>query len=244
MILPFSSPSTIGYIPHVKMTCWRFQNLNLDKAGVDMLSMDDLVIKLRERQVVKTATHLVRILSQDSSVEGSASPVFLDPTSCKICVINPKVFLAAIMISYKPATCLDPINGDLQLAVLKSSLEITSFVETSISSFLSDSPVVPGGFLPFAAQFKTDFQAWKLVDEARLTVRIKNALTNMYTSGISLNPTDENGVRLLAAMETQVRRLRAKLVQLNNAAELANFDHELHLSGITVHRVLGLLPVL
>ena len=238
MFLPFSD-SSIGVEADIKMTVWRFNMLKIDKASVDAMSMDALVPKLREREVVKTTAHLVRILSRAESSTVLPTPVFMDPRPCEICVINPRIFLAAIMIGYKPDQCVDPMDGDLQLAVLRSANELLVALPLILSNLVVSSSITPGSFLSVANKFVADFKAWKIVDEARLTTKITRALIAMYDCNIELAPDDENGIRLLAAMKEQVRRLRGKFVQLHNAQELANFDRTLDSMGYTIHRMLS-----
>ncbi len=102
MIIPFSDPSTIGLRAHIEMTLWRFKHLHkLDEASIKELSMDVLVPKLRERDVVKTAGHFMRIMGLACGKPG-VSPAFMDPRPCEICPIPPRVFLAAMMMVSKP----------------------------------------------------------------------------------------------------------------------------------------------
>ena len=139
MIIPFSSPCTIGLHAHIEMTLWRVKHLHkLDEASIKELSMEVLVPKLRERDIVKTAGHLMRIMAQACREPGAPlppSPVFMDPKpSCEICAIPPRVFLASMMMVAKPEEVFkDPMEGvlhrPLEVAVLQSAKEMLETVD-------------------------------------------------------------------------------------------------------------------
>ena len=248
MIIPFSSPCTIGLRAHIEMTLWRVKHLHkLDEASIKELSMEVLVPKLRERDIVKTAGHLMRIMGLACNPL-PPSPVFMDPKpSCEICPIPPRVFLAAIMMVSKPEEVFkDPMEGvlhrPLEVAFLQSARAMLEMVDSLAPQLVIYPHLNAGVVLAQFTQFKTDYQAWKQVSDAWLTSRISGSLIALYTA-LAAHPVVEsaNDTRLRGELITQIHRLRSKFVQLNSAEELVIFDRSLDYilgNNILVHRTL------
>ena len=243
MIIPFSSPCTIGLRAHIEMTLWRVKHLHkLDEASIKELSMEVLVPKLRERDIVKTAGHLMRIMGLACNPLLQV-PVFMDPRPCEICPIPPRVFLAAMMMVAKPEEVFkDPMEGvlhrPLEVAVLQSAKAMLEMVGDVITR-----PQEAGVVLAAFTQFKTDYQAWKQMSDAWLTSRITRSLIALYTAlaQYPVVPVDPADIRIRGELVTQIRRLRSKFVQLNSAEDLVNFDRSLDYilgNNILVHRTL------
>lgn len=248
MIIPFSSPCTIGLRAHIEMTLWRVKHLHkLDEASIKELSMEVLVPKLRERDIVKTAGHLMRIMGLACNPLLQV-PVFMDPRPCEICPIPPRVFLAAMMMVSKPEEIFkDPMEGvlhrPLEVAVLQSAkvmLDLVGDLTPHLVIFpYFNAEVVLAAF----TQFETDYQAWKQVNEAMLTSRITRSLIALYTAlaQYPVVPVDPADILIRGELVTQIRRLRSKFVQLNSAEDLVNFDRSLDYilgNNILVHRTL------
>jgi hypothetical protein len=231
------------------MTLWRVKHLHkLDEASIKELSMEVLVPKLRERDIVKTAGHLMRIMGLACNPLLQC-PVFMDPKPCEICPIPPRVFLAAMMMVAKPEEVFkDPMEGvlhrPLEVAVLQSARAMLETVDLLAPQLVIFCHLNAGVVLAQFTQFKTDYQAWKQVSDAWLTSRIARSLIALYTA-LAAHPVvpveSANDTRLRGELITQIHRLRSKFVQLNSAEELVIFDRSLDYilgNNILVHRTL------
>jgi hypothetical protein len=248
MIVPFSDPSTIGLRAHIEVTLWRVKHLHmLDKASINELSMRVLIPKMRERDIVKTAGHLMRLMGSACG-KPVASPVFMDPKPCEICPIPPRVFLSAIMLVSKPDKIIDSMDGALEVAVLQSAKAMLEMVDSLAPQLVVFPYLNAGVVLEAFNEFNSAYHAWKQADDARATGRIARALIALYTAlaefpivPLNVQPAD---ARIRGELITQIRRLRSIFAQLNSAEDLVNFDRSLDYilgNNILVHRTLLLL---
>jgi hypothetical protein len=61
-------------------------------------------------------------------------------------------------------------------------------------------------------------------DEAKLTCRIKHALSALYLAQEEVPPDEQEDSKISMELHTQIKRLRSKLKQIAGAAALAKFD--------------------
>ena len=144
--------------------------------------------------------------------------------------VNVRVFLAAYMIAYRPSHVFESM-GPLEQRLFESSIPLlTAFHRIAADviatkSFQGAAADITAAFQGLLHDYLKDFKAWKIPDEAKLTVRIRHALTALYGAQAHL-PQDEGETRLTIEFRTQIERLRGKLAQIAGADALAQFDAE------------------
>ena len=194
------------------------------------ISFDELVSLLREKPVITAAKKcLQRIHLLSTFRHGSTPTGGLAPEN-----VNVRVFLAAYMISFRPTHVFESLGTSQQAVIDAAKLLIASF-EQICSSVIpkGDSQNVPGFHnvpLAFTEQFQTllfeymkRFKAWKVPDEEKLSCRIKHALVALFEARGHLPPDEPADGRLMVEFNTQIERLKSKLVQIAGQAALTEF---------------------
>ncbi|KAJ1465578.1 T-complex protein 11-domain-containing protein [Baffinella frigidus] len=187
----------------------------------------DLSLKLRDTGLIKfmkVILHRVCVLT----AEGVRSAPGAEVTK----TVNVRVFLAAYMIAYHQTNVFESINDrerELHTASVKM-LEVFDTVTRAIavSKPGRDTRQAVQTALTFPGVLHTylkAFQAWKLPDEAKLTDRIKHALTALYQAEDHLVEGDPDTPKLREEFRAQQERLRAKLLQIAGEDAVKALDH-------------------
>ena len=90
---------------------------------------------------------------------------------------NPRIFLAAYMIAYKPNSVFE-VMDDLAKALFDASGPMLSVFE----GILNESRVKDAAFEAMTAEYFTRFNAWRVPDTEKLLNRIKHALVALYAA--------------------------------------------------------------
>ena len=187
-------------------------------------SFDSLVVLLREKPVIAAAKRcLQRIHLLTVFRHGSPSRV-LSPGN-----VNVRVVLAAFMIAYRPAYVFESM-APLETALLEAATPlITTFQAICLAvvtggSFASVPHELTRNFATMLYEYLKRFKAWKIPDEAKLTLRIKHGLTALYQAEEYLPEDEPADSKLRNEFRTQIERLRDKLRQIAGADALQQFD--------------------
>ena len=184
---------------------------------VKSLSFEALVAYLREKDVVTlTKETLQRIHTKAVCLHGSPKGM-VAPES-----VNARVFLAAYMVAYRPTNVFEDM-GKLEKELLQAAVPlvetfeaiVTAVVESKKKSFSDIAPELTAGFTMMLYKYLQCFKAWKVPDEAKLTGRIKHALTALYEAQSMLPPTRlEEDAKLKEEFAAQISRLETKLAMI------------------------------
>jgi len=145
-------------------------------------SFEALVVHLREKPVIAaTRDCLQRIHLLSTFRHGSPSRA-LSPEN-----VNVRVFLAGYMIAYRPTHVFESM-GTLEQALYDATVPLIMTFEKICDALLAsegkcfaDVPFeLTKDFPTLLYNFLQCFKAWKIPDEAKLTCRIKHALTALY----------------------------------------------------------------
>jgi hypothetical protein len=165
---------------------FRTYKLAMDAAKFGMTSATaqaipfvELSTRLRDTALIKTmklVLHRVCVLT--------AEGVRCCPGSEQTKNVNVRVFLASFMIAYRASDVFERIDMRLHVAAVEM-LKVFDGLCLAICSDLpgKDIAVAVKAALKFPGvlhEYLKAFQAWKVPDEAKLTGRIKHALTALY----------------------------------------------------------------
>ena len=198
--------------------------IGLSEASIKATSFESLVVMLREKPVIAAAKAcLQRIHLQSVFRHGSPSKA-LSPEN-----VNVRVFLAGFMIAYRPTHVFESM-GTLEKNLLEATLplmdkfhKICSHTHTFGSSLPHE---LTKDFPMMLFEFLKRFKAWKVPDEAKLTLRIKHALIALYQAEEHLPPDEPEDSKLKVEFRTQIERLRSKLQQIAGHDALKQFDEK------------------
>ncbi|KAJ1468901.1 T-complex protein 11-domain-containing protein [Baffinella frigidus] len=228
------TPSEILQITHaIKMQRFRTYKLVVDGCNLGMTSavaktlpFAELSSQFRDTariKAMKLILHRVCVLT----AEGVRScPGSEETKSVKV-----RVFLASFMIAYHPTSVFERITKletDLQDASVKM-LEVfdplcLGILQSKRGSCIKEHVTKALTFPGVLHTYLKAFQAWKLPDEAKLTDRIKHALTALYQAEDHLVEDDHDTPRLRTEFVSQQVRLRTKLVQIAGQPALDRLD--------------------
>jgi hypothetical protein len=202
----------------------RFRDARLLKEAVISMGFSHLVIHLRRKDVIASGKALFMRLHYMCEFL-HPSEIRLDPT------INVRKLLAMYMIVFYHADCIEEPDN-LSRALMDASVTLQDMVEEIVHQYndkgrfcLIEENILKS-FVPSVGNYITKFNAWKVPDEARLTLRIRHGLHALYHAQ-NMVPNDEpEDSPLNAELRTQIARLRAKLVQIAGPEQLIDFDRE------------------
>lgn len=153
-------------------------------------------------------------------------------------IINVRVLLAAYMIVHRTACVFESMDSTLEQKVLQSGIEMLKNTE-SLIAFISRqgkhfawakvSQEMMTTFAESIRQYKDDFKKWRMMDETKLLLRIKNALYALYQAMRHLPTQDLTTAdqRLAQEFNVQIARLRSKIVQISGQEALSALDEEM-----------------
>ena len=145
--------------------------------------------------------------------------------------VNVRVFLALYMIAYRTSHVFETfetvertlVDASVRLAEVFERIA-RSVVETG--GFTGVQVMLTANFLPMLSTYLTSFYAWKRPDEEKLEVRIKCTLVALEDSLNVTQMQQPSRADLIREFETQIARLRGKLVQISGRAALDRFDEQ------------------
>ena len=191
------------------------------------ISFEALVVHLREKPVIglaKAALQRIHLLS--TFRHGSPSKA-LSPEN-----VNVRVFLAGFMIAYRPTFVFESM-GRLEQPLYEKAIVLLALFEKigrSVQEHGSFAEVpfeLTKNFPTALFEYLKAFKAWKVPDEAKLTLRIKHALIALYQAKEHLPPDEPEDSKLKVEFRTQIERLRGKLQQIAGIDALNEFDANL-----------------
>jgi hypothetical protein len=206
-----------------KMQRFRTRKLAADGAKFGMTSavakaipFAELAERLRDTDLIKI---MKRILHRVCVL--TAEGVRTCPGAEETKHINVRVFIASFKLAYHPTNVFESINkleNELHVAAVKM-LEVFDALCLGILASKRGAdikePVKQALSFPGVLHaYLKAFQAWKLPDEAKLTDRIKHALTALYQAEDHLVEGDSDTIQLRDNFRAQQDRLRSKLVQI------------------------------
>jgi hypothetical protein len=195
------------------------------------ITFDELAAVLRQKPRIDTMKNMlmrvchltIRQRTSEEWLKVGGSPI---PET-----VNVRVFLAAYMIAYKPDHVFENM-GTLEDAVfnaagpmLQNFEAICEAVKTNKNWREVDSKLREE-FPQLLSKYLTSFKDWKIPDEAKLTERIKHALTALYQAEDHLPADEAEGSKLRQEFKNQQNRLRYKLLQIAGEKVLKAFDEE------------------
>jgi hypothetical protein len=188
---------------------------------------EDLVTFLREKPVINTSKQcLQRIHLLCTFRHGSPTKVEFTPES-----VNVRVFLAVYMIAYFPKHVFENM-GPLETALFNVSQPLIDSIERIMKqiSLYRHFQHVPSAlskdFTALLFNYLRHFKAWKVPDEKKLVTRIKHALLALYQARAHLPHDEPVDSKLNTEFETQIKRLREKLLVIAGQAEVDRLDQE------------------
>ena len=195
----------------------RYMRLGPAAAAVQAMGFDRLVIYLRENiTIVTTKDCLQQIHGLCVARHG--------PTDADTAV-NVRVFMAGYMIVHYPANVFEDLDAQLVVDLREVAAPLLASFEQICA--LCDTVGFDGvphnlshQFVQQLPTYMTRFRAWKIPDEAKLSQRIRHALTALYDALAAVPPADA----LTEELNSQIERLRTKLLQIAGHQVLADFD--------------------
>ena len=181
---------------------------------------------LREKDMIVSCKACLQRVHSLSVFRHGSPTAALSPEN-----VNVRVFLAAYMIAFFPQRVFDNM-GPLENALFEVAGPLIALFER-ICRIIHSSPersfrAVPADvsreFPAMLFSYLTRFKAWKVPDEAKLTCRIRHALTALYDAERHLPPDEPEDSQLKVEFRTQIKRLRDKLSQIAGRAALEEFD--------------------
>jgi hypothetical protein len=201
----------------------RFHAANLTGIRMQAIGFDAAVVQLRKKATIFHAKLLLKRILNVSFVLCPELRMMVSGNH------NIRIFLAAFLIVYFPEHVFERL-GAVEQAVIFEGRALLACVEAFVVHFASNFSFkrLPrencSALLVQLQLYEQAFQAWKQPDELRLVARIEIALCGLYYAAREIPPHDD---RLRREFNTQIQRLRAKLVQLSGSAGLDRFDDEL-----------------
>ena len=187
---------------------------------------EDLVIFLREKDVIGVSKRCLQRIHYLCTFRHGSPRSHLSPER-----VNVRVFLAAYMIAYFPAKVFESM-GPLEKTLLKVSQPLIDSIEKimrEISEYglFKDVPsAMTEKFTALLFDYLCHFKAWKVPDEKKLVLRIQHALLALYQARAHLPREEPADSKLNIEFETQITRLRSKLVQIAGRPALEKFDRD------------------
>lgn len=188
------------------------------------MNFETLVTTLREQAIIsnfKAALRRIHLLT--TFRHGSPSSALVPEN------VNVRVVLAAFMIAYRPTHVFES-TGPLEQALVDSATPLIETFERICTQIhknraFSDVPAeLTRHFPTLLLDYLRKFKAWKVPDEAKLTSRIKHALSALYQAKERLSPNEPVDSKLRMELDTQTRNLRLKLSQIAGDSALQEFD--------------------
>lgn len=207
----------------------QFSGLGLNKAAVGEISFESLVLKLRETPVVDSMKQIFQRIHFQCNMRHHVVRTDVDPPK-----INIRVILAAYMIVVRPSHVFETV-GQLEQSLRDSAGELINKFEGIVdhlksqetnSCFSNIPPEATVDFSTLIREYLLRFKAWKVPDEAKLTIRITHALMALYQARGHLSSEEPADSRLSVEFCDQITRLRGKLQQIAGAEALAKFDEQ------------------
>jgi hypothetical protein len=152
------------------------------------ISFEALVVQLRDKNVIKISKACLQRIHYLCTFRHGSPSAALVPAN-----VNVRVFLAGFMIAYRPTHVFENM-GTLEQALYDATVPLIKSFERICNSLLSSETKtfaeVPHeltkDFPTLLFDFLKKFKAWKVPDEAKLTTRIKHALTALYQASLML----------------------------------------------------------
>jgi hypothetical protein len=195
----------------------RYMRLGPSAAAVQAMGFDRLVIYLRENITIATTKdclqqiHSLCVARHGPTTAGTA--------------FNVRVFMAGYMVVHYPANVFEDLDAQLVVDLREAAAPLLASFEQICA--LCDTVGFDGvphtlshQFVQQLPTYMTCFRAWKIPDEAKLSQRIRHALTALYDALAAVPPADA----LTEELNSQIERLRTKLQQIAGHQALADFD--------------------
>jgi len=198
------------------------EKYGMTSAVATVIPFESLSTRLRDVgliKIMKLVLHRVCVLT--------AEGVRTYPAARDTKNVNVRVFLASFMIAHHSTSVFESINT-LEAELIDAARKMLIVFDTLCSSIISSKrgadirePVKRALSFPGVLhRYLQAFHTWKIPDEAKLTDRIKHALTALYQAEDHLVDGDSDTPRLAAEFQVQQERLRSKLVQIAGAKAL------------------------
>ena len=199
--------TTSNQITAIETLIQRYMRLGPAAAAVQAMGFDRLVIYLRENITIATTKDCLQ------QIHGLCVARH-GPTNADTAV-NVRVFMAGYMIVHYPANVFEDLDAQLVVDLREAAAPLLASFEQICA--LCDTVGFDGvphalshQFVQQLPTYMTRFRAWKIPDEAKLSQRIRHALTALYDALAAVPPADA----LTEELNSQIERLRTKLLQI------------------------------
>ena len=188
------------------------------------ISFERMVVELREISIIKAARECVRRIHLLATKRHGSPPGALAPEN-----VNVRVVLAGFMAAYRPTHVFETM-GPLECSLHESAIALIQAFEAICermkdgTAFANVPHEVTRDLNVLLFEYLKRFKAWKVPDEAKLTMRIKHALVALYQAREHLPPDEPEDSKLSVEFRTQIERMRAKLAQIAGQGALKAFD--------------------
>jgi len=190
-------------------------------------SFEQLVEHLKSEDVIQKTKAFVQ------RIHFIANSLHIPPEEGREMRINIKVILTSFMITYHPNHSFQS-DGALEQDLINSAIPLVAKFEELLSATLAPnvSPAdlrTPTGNLNFLiSRFLTNFRRWKIVDERALVDRMQRTLHDLYRT-LGMQGQDDHARR--AVLESEIARMRQKLLQIAGINVMNQFDRDLLNAG-------------
>ena len=120
--------------------------------------------------------------------------------------------------------------GSLEQTLYEAAKVVTERFESIVTTVIKTQKLstvskdITRDFPQILFEYLRRFKAWKIPDEQKLTCRIKHALIALYQAKTLLPADEPKDSKLMVEFETQITRLRAKLLQIAGQTAVDEFD--------------------
>jgi uncharacterized protein (UPF0128 family) len=210
----------------------KFLDIGLMGDKVKEMGFKALVPFLRQEHVIKaTNAILQRFHSQAVRVHGD--PVVAPEDFDTVERVRVRIVLASYMIAFFPRDVFESM-GTLEKELHECALGLVECFEEMIDTYDANDMGFTGiGFFVRDAfsmhlfDYLIIFKKWKVPDEAKLTVRIRNALFALHNATLQLPSDEDPNSRLCVELRTQTTRLFEKLRQVAGADAVTQLRAEI-----------------
>lgn len=219
-----------------------FLRKNLTIEYYESVTFDTVISSLGNPMLIAFTNKLLRRLQNINIYGKTGMP---DDVRIQHAAVTTRMFLAAYMITAKPASVFNNERNPLAIELKMAAAEMLNAILPMFSRFVAnnnqngavtsakkkwryiDDPVMKQ--IPFIlVRYGTSFQAWKVPDSKRLGHNIRNALIALYLSINSISGAeDEANISMtMREFKTQIVRLRTKLQDIEGKPALEAFDRQ------------------
>lgn len=190
-----------------------FLNLNLGETHVRAMGFDQLIVYLRDTDVIQTSKKfLLRINFAATKIALQG----MNGNQGALVTVSVREILAAVMIAYFPHDVFQNF-GEREMSAINASrplLDCMHRMATALATGKGFTMVAPADIQQFPdlhRSYLESFRAWKVPDLQNLVQRIEHALVALVNSLAQVDPFEPLDEPLRAELRTQIRRLLENL---------------------------------